>query len=152
MARSPFSGMMFRMDAQQPGGAMVAVYSHSPDGIRYLLLHNSDYAPGEAGDWAWGTPSGCREEGEDISACAARELYEESGIRGEPEPVEIENVNWAVFTLQVPWGTRVELSTEHNDFAWVTVEDTRTMCRPEGLAISIRTAVQAVDDSTTRSS
>lgn len=132
------------MDVTQPSGAMVAVFSESPDGTRYLLLHNVDYEPGQDGDWAWGPPSGCLEPGEDIAACAARELFEESGIRGEPVPVITEDVAWAVFLLDVPWGTEVELSSEHNGFAWVAREDMLTKCRPERLAVSIRTAVAAI--------
>lgn len=131
----------------KPNGAMVAVFSQSPEGRRYLLLHNVDYAPGQTGDWAWGSPSGCVEPEEDISACAARELLEETGIRATPVPVVTESIGWAVFFLEVPWGTRVELSpTEHNDFAWVTLDDAFTMCQPEQLAASLRTAVAAIQE------
>jgi hypothetical protein len=42
-------------------GAMVAVFGHSPDGPRHLLLHRADVPLGEDGDWAWGSPSGVRE-------------------------------------------------------------------------------------------
>ena len=134
----------------QPGGAMVAVFSQSPEGRRYLLLHNVDYQPGQTGDWAWGSPSGCWEPDEDIAACAERELFEETGIRATPVPVVTENTNWAVFFLEVPWGTPVQLSpTEHNDYAWVTPDDALTMCRPERLAASLRTATAAIDQCST---
>lgn len=137
------------MSDQQPSGAMVAVFSESPEGRRYLLLHNAEYAAREAGDWAWGPPSGCRESGEDIATCAARELFEETGIRGEPVPVVTAHIAWAVFILKVPRGISVELSTqEHNDFAWVTLEDAHTMCRPERLAVSLRTAAEAIQEPT----
>jgi 8-oxo-dGTP pyrophosphatase MutT (NUDIX family) len=71
-------------DRVSPMGAMVAVISHAPDGPRYLLLHRVEFH--ENGDWEWGSPSGAREPGEDMAVCAARELYEETGIRGEPHP------------------------------------------------------------------
>lgn len=126
---------------------MVAVFSESLEGRRYLLLHNTEYAAREAGDWAWGPPSGCREAGEEIATCASRELFEETGIRAEPVPVVTENVTWAVFILQVPTGISVELSPEeHNDFAWVPLEDAHMMCRPERLAVSLRTAVDAIHE------
>lgn len=44
--------------SNHPNGAMVAVFSQSDEGRRYLLLHNVDYALGEEGDWAWGSQSG----------------------------------------------------------------------------------------------
>jgi 8-oxo-dGTP pyrophosphatase MutT (NUDIX family) len=131
----------------QPNGAMVAVFSQSPEGRRYLLLHNVDYALEQTGDWAWGSPSGCLEPDEDIAACAARELFEETGIRATPVPVVTADIDWAVFFLEVPWGTRVKLSpTEHNDFAWVPIDDALAMCRPERLAASLRRATDAIQE------
>jgi 8-oxo-dGTP pyrophosphatase MutT (NUDIX family) len=135
----------------EPNGAMVAVFSQSPDGRRYLLLHNVEYARGQTGDWAWGPPSGCLEPGEDIAACAARELLEETGIRATPVPVVTENIDWAVFFLEVPWGIRIELSpTEHNDFAWVTIDEAFRRCRPERLTASLRTATVAIHENLLR--
>jgi 8-oxo-dGTP pyrophosphatase MutT (NUDIX family) len=94
--------MLFSMSGvRNPGGAMTAVISDSPEGPRYLLLHNAETT--DDGDWAWGSPSGCLEPGEDIAGCAARELFEETGIRGEPIPVITEDIDWAVFRLRVPW-------------------------------------------------
>ncbi|GAA4995425.1 hypothetical protein GCM10023317_24590 [Actinopolymorpha pittospori] len=123
---------------------MVAVISQSPDGPRYLLLHSAEYVPGKAGDWEWGPPSGCIEPDEDIATCATRELFEETGIRGEPQPVATEDIGWALFFLNVPWGTAVRLdAAEHNDFAWVTFEDACRMCRPERVAEGFRIAVEA---------
>lgn len=127
----------------QPGGAMVAVISESPDGARYLLLHSAE---GAVGDWEWGSPSGCLEPGEDIAACAARELFEETGIRATPEPVVTRDIGWAVFFLEVPWGTPVVLSAaEHDDFAWVEVDEAYRLCRPERQAASFRIAVAAIE-------
>lgn len=57
---------------------------------------------GETGDLVWGCPSGCREAGEDIGMCAARELWEETGIRADPTPVVTQDIGWALFRLQVP--------------------------------------------------
>ncbi|WP_152362232.1 NUDIX domain-containing protein [Microlunatus speluncae] len=137
---------------RKPGGAMAAVISESPEGLRYLLLHNADYLPGQPdGDWSWGPPSGCREPFDaDIAACAARELFEETGISGEPVPVITEDIDWAIFYLRVPWGTAVRLDpAEHNDYAWCTVEEATRRCRPERLAESFRHAVAATRQSPT---
>ena len=124
---------------------MVAVYSDSPQGRRHLLLHNVDVPVGEIGDWTWGSPSGCREPDEDSAGCAARELFEEAGIRGEPVPVVTEQIAWAVYALEVPWGTEVTLSSEHNDFTWATREQMVEWCQPERLAVSVGAALAAID-------
>lgn len=127
-----------------PTGAMVAVISQSPEGVRHLLLHAADKAPGEAGDWAWGSPSGVREPGEDVAACAARELFEETGIRGEPHPVVTEGIGWALFFLEVPWGTDIRLDdAEHNDYTWADFDVAYDMCRPQRVADGFRIAVDA---------
>lgn len=128
-------------DGQRPGGAMVAVVSNSPHGQRHLLLHSAE---GNVGDWEWGSPSGCLEPGESIAECAARELVEETGIVADPEPVATENIGWAVFILEVPWGTRVRLSHEHDDFAWVSLDEAMRRCRPERHAASFRLAMGAI--------
>jgi 8-oxo-dGTP pyrophosphatase MutT (NUDIX family) len=128
-------------DGIQPSGAMVAVVSSSPEGPRYLLLHSAE---GNVGDWEWGSPSRCIEPGEGVAECAARELLEETGIDGEPKPVVTQNIGWAVFFLDVPWGTRVKLSHEHDDFAWVSLGEAHRLCRPERQAESFRLAVNAI--------
>lgn len=137
--------MLASMDGvRNPGGAMTAVISDSPEGPRYLLLHSAETA--DEGDWAWGSPSGCLEPGEDIAACAARELFEETGIRAEPIPVIIENLDWAVFRLRVPWGTPVRLNLqEHKGFEWVEVDEARRRCRPERQTRSFELAVAAIE-------
>lgn len=123
-------------------GAMTLVISESPDGRRYLLLHNSEFAIGEDGDWAWGAPSGCREPDETIMECAVRELAEETGIVSNPCPV-LTNASWAIFFLLVPWGTSVKLDpSEHNSYMWATEEELRILCRPSRLLASHLLAMQ----------
>lgn len=57
----------------------------------------------------------------------------------------IEDIDWAIFYLRVPWGTAVELDpAEHNDFAWVDAEEAAGRCRPERLARSVRILLDAV--------
>jgi 8-oxo-dGTP pyrophosphatase MutT (NUDIX family) len=128
--------------ATMPKGAMVAVFSRSPDGPRFLLLHNAEAL---VGDWEWGSPSGCREPGEDIAECAARELFEETGIRAEPQPVVTSDVDWAVYYLEVPWATPVTLSREeHDEFVWASIEDAHRRVAPERQAVTFRAAVRAI--------
>jgi 8-oxo-dGTP pyrophosphatase MutT (NUDIX family) len=104
--------------------------------VRVLLLRSADVADG--GDWAWVPPGGGREPGEEIAACAARELVEETGIVGIPAPVEVDDVGVAVFRLVVPWGTPVRLSDEHSAYEWVDREGVEQRCRPAPLLESVR--------------
>lgn len=134
------------MDSQTPGGAMVCVTSRTPDGVRFLFLHNAEHPVGVDGDWAWGPPSGCREPGEAIGDCAARELREESGIEATPVPVRTEGVFWAVYRLEVPWPCPVTLDpAEHNAFAWFDRDQARQRSRPDALAESFALATEAID-------
>lgn len=127
---------------RRPSGAAVAVVSHSPDGPRHLILQSCEVPPGE--EWSWGSPSGCLEPGEDIATCAARELYEETGIRAEPLPIATEDIGWALFYLEVPWGTAVRLDpAEHTRFNWVTFDEACRRVRPALVADGLRRAVEA---------
>lgn len=129
-----------------PNGAMVAVYSDSPAGRRYLLLHSAEVPANDHGEWSWGFPSGCREPGERIGSTASRELMEETGIVGNPTPVVTDDVGWAVYHLAVPWGTSVRLAPgEHNEYDWVTVDEAIKRLRPKVLVESFQLALTAIE-------
>src|SRR5215467_11964263 len=89
---------------EPPHGATVVVASRAPGGWRYVLLHRAHRGPAWEGDWAWTPPSGSRKPGEEVAACAARELREETGLRAAPRPVAVDGVDRAVFSLEIPWG------------------------------------------------
>lgn len=129
-------------DGQRPGGAMVGPWSATR---RTVSVTSFSTAQKET----WGTGSGGRRRAassrESIAECAARELVEETGVVADPEPVATENIGWAVFILEVPWGTRVRLSHEHDDFAWVSQDEAMRRCRPERQAASFRLAMGAID-------
>lgn len=130
-----------------PNGAMVAVHSDSPDGRRYLLLHNAEVPANDAGEWEWGFPSGCREPGERIDTTASRELHEETGIVGDPTPVITRDIVWAVYYLRVPWGTSIRLAPdEHNEFDWVTLDVAIQRLKPDVLVQSLRLVLTAIDN------
>ncbi len=128
---------------ERPHGATVVVASQSPDGWRYLLLHRAHHGPQFEGEWAWTPPAGARFPDEDIAACAARELEEESGLRGMPKPLTVEDVEWAVFELVVPWGTAVVVDgVEHDRYEWLALDDACSRCLPAVVADSLRLAAR----------
>jgi 8-oxo-dGTP pyrophosphatase MutT (NUDIX family) len=119
------------------------VVSKSPEGWRYLILHRAHHGPEFDGEWAWTPPAGARLPGEDVAACAARELEEESGLRGTPKPLLVEDVEWAVFELVVPWGTPISVDgVEHDRHEWVTLEEACSRCLPAIVAESLRLAAR----------
>jgi 8-oxo-dGTP pyrophosphatase MutT (NUDIX family) len=129
---------------ERPYGAVTVVASRVPDGWRYLLLHRAHKGAAWVGDWAWTPPSGARKPGEAVAACAARELEEETGLRGSPQPVLTHDTDWAVFALEVPWGTVVAADgTEHDRLEWVTYAEARRRCQPAMVADSFAAACAA---------
>ena len=130
----------------RPHGATIVVASLAPSGWRYLLLHRAHRGPAWEGDWAWTPPAGSRKPDEAVTACATRELLEETGLRAVPRPVVTAEVGWAVFALEVPWGTPITVDgTEHDRADWVTFAQARRRLRPAALLSSFVTACEASD-------
>jgi 8-oxo-dGTP diphosphatase len=84
----------------------------------------------------WDIPGGWAEEGEDFAVAAARETQEEAGIIIAPKKLQLVytqhaikqpkgqplNVIWLFFIGNVV-SDSVELSSEHNEFQWMTLEE-----------------------------
>jgi 8-oxo-dGTP pyrophosphatase MutT (NUDIX family) len=80
-----------------------------------------------------------------VTACAVRELREETGLVASPRPVVTEDTDWAVFTLEVPWGTEIAVDgTEHDRFEWVTVAEVLRRSRPAAVSESFSTGCAAM--------
>jgi ADP-ribose pyrophosphatase YjhB (NUDIX family) len=106
-------------------------------------MHRAHHGLDFEGDWAWTPPAGARFPGEDISVCAARELQEESGLCGRPQPLVVENVDWAVFELVIPWGTAIVIDgVEHDRYEWLTLEEACSRCLPTVVGDSLRLAAR----------
>jgi 8-oxo-dGTP pyrophosphatase MutT (NUDIX family) len=130
---------------EPPHGATIVVASRAPAGWRYLLLHRAHHGADWAGDWAWTPPAGSRKPGEEVAACASRELREETGLTATPQPVRTGDVTWAVFALAVPWGATVLVDgTEHDRAEWVSYDEARQRCLPAVVAEAFTEACQAV--------
>ena len=77
--------------------------------------------------------------------CVARELREEVGWCASPRPVVTDDVDWAVFALEVPWDTEVVVDgEEHDRFEWVSFAEARRRCRPAELTASFLTGYEAL--------
>lgn len=71
---------------EPPYGAAVLVWARTPTGPLFLLLHRAHLESPDARDWAGGPPAGARLPGEEIAACAQRELREETCLEAEIAP------------------------------------------------------------------
>ncbi|MBA2521662.1 MAG: NUDIX domain-containing protein, partial [Chloroflexia bacterium] len=107
--------------AREVSGAVIVVWRRQSAGMEFLVLHRAANGPSFAGDWAWGPPSGVLEPGESIAQCATRELFEETGLTLSPRQIGALPVRWPVFLAEAPANAMVQLSLEHDLFAWVSL-------------------------------
>jgi 8-oxo-dGTP pyrophosphatase MutT (NUDIX family) len=114
---------------EAPFGAMVVVVRRRD----VLLLRRAAAPKDAAGDWVWTPPSGARQPGETIDACAIRELVEETGLAGRT-PRLVSAADWAIYRVDVPDGVQIRLDAEHSEYRWVSVDEARVLCRPARVA------------------
>ncbi|XP_077581781.1 bis(5'-nucleosyl)-tetraphosphatase [asymmetrical] isoform X1 [Stigmatopora nigra] len=124
-----------------------------PDNIEYLLLQTS------YGAHHWTPPKGHVDPGEDDLTTALRETKEEAGlgaddleviegflkelryeVRGRPKEV----IYWLA-ELRDP-GMEVTLSTEHQNYRWVPLEDACSLARHEDMQNTLRAAHKHLGD------
>jgi 8-oxo-dGTP pyrophosphatase MutT (NUDIX family) len=118
------------------------VYRGDAPGRRWLILRRA-CAPADDADWAWGPPAGVRLAGEEIDACARRELFEETGLSLDPEPVDTSR-SFALYVAECPRGAHVHMSDEHDRFRWVPLHEALRRCRPDGVKSGLLLAARAV--------
>jgi len=111
-----------------PRVEVAACYVESDE--RLLLLLN---APGDAEAGSWGVPAGKLKPGETAWECAARELFEETGIAVDLSKIQslgslfirkpdIDYV-FHMFRIKVDTRQAVRLSSEHQSYRWVTAKE-----------------------------
>jgi 8-oxo-dGTP pyrophosphatase MutT (NUDIX family) len=111
-----------------PLGVLVVVVRDAPRGFKeFLVLH--DAGEGD-GDWAWGPPRGTRVESETADECAVRELRAETGLSLPVSATDLGSDVCPVYIAEAPDGVAIQLSGEHDEFAWVSAERAAEMCKP----------------------
>jgi 8-oxo-dGTP pyrophosphatase MutT (NUDIX family) len=124
--RTTWDGLF--ISEEPPHGATVVVFRRTGDRTEYLVLRRALDHGGD-GDWAWGPPAGARLPGEDVDACARRELEEETGLRLTLHSVAHDPA-WASYWAEAPAGATVMLSEEHDAFEWVDRAEAARRCQP----------------------
>lgn len=122
------------------------VWRRTPNGPEVLMMLRVP----EHGRW-WQSVTGMVEPGESLEAAAHREVFEETGLRGHLEPLDLTHsfwvdpafVRWAneeprfntetTFACEVPSNSEITLSpTEHTEWAWCSIEEARSRVPWEG--------------------
>jgi 8-oxo-dGTP pyrophosphatase MutT (NUDIX family) len=126
-----------------PLGVAVDVWRRSGSLLEFLVLHRALWGPDFEGDWAWSTPGGGLEPGEDPRSAAGRELQEETGLSLELLTTGCGPPTTVVFSAEAHVGAAIVLSPEHDRFDWLTPGEARLRCLPlwanEHLACVART-------------
>ncbi|MDQ3694921.1 MAG: NUDIX domain-containing protein [Chloroflexota bacterium] len=122
------------------------VWRRQGAGMEFLVLHRAANGPSFAGDWAWGPPSGVLEPGESIAQCAARELFEETGLTLAPRQIQALPIGWPVFLAEAPANALVQLSREHDLFAWVSLDRAAERTMPELVRNQLLTAAREIPE------
>ena len=107
------------------------------DGHEFLTLRAA--GADDDADWAWRPPSGTFEVDETAEACAVRELFEETRLQ---LPLErIASADYPTFVVEVPAGTTIELSDEHDRYDWVPAGELIRRARPSWVGAGIRASL-----------
>lgn len=131
--RTTWDGMP--VASRPPFGASVVVYrsveSEDPLArVEFLLLHRSYNGADYHGEWAWTPPSGARYPGEQVEACARRELEEETGLSLALLPLESASSDWALYLARAERDHRPHLSLEHDRCRWAALPLALELCFP----------------------
>jgi 8-oxo-dGTP diphosphatase len=115
----------------KPWGISVRAILEDPQG-RWLLIRRSNECRSFAGYWE--LPGGKMDRGESIDSALRREVREETGLLVEPRAVagmterDRENLHVVAiyFTTRLVGG-KIALSSEHDEFRWVSVQEMQKM-------------------------
>ena len=109
---------------------VIVVWRRTHDGVEWLVLHRSHFAPQFGGDWAWTPPSGVLDEGESEAGGAWRELREETGLEQACVRTPCGDGAIVVFHAEVDRDAEVRLSAEHDAYRWLPLDEARALCLP----------------------
>jgi 8-oxo-dGTP pyrophosphatase MutT (NUDIX family) len=125
-------------------GAVIVVYRVRDGILDFLLLHRSYFVPEFSGDWAWGPPSGTRQEIESIETCAERELLEETGFQLSVRRTLAGSDKWWVYVAEASPDGNPVMSDEHDRYVWLQSDVAEQLISPAIVRSQFVGAVQHI--------
>ena len=111
---------------------------------KILILRRGKSAPWMPGRYC--LPGGKVEFNEELKDCAARELYEETGIKLSNQELTPINIKYSDKYSKVVWfaysNNDVALNWEHDDYLWVNFSEFLNLESVPGLKTTIKTLVK----------
>jgi lipoyl(octanoyl) transferase len=127
-------------------------WRRTPKGPQVLMMLRQP----DQGLW-WSSVTGMVEPGESLEETATRELREETGLSGKPQPLNLEHTFCidpriihlpegelrfnleTCFHIEVPADQKVRLATdEHSEYRWCTLEEAAQLMRWEGSMAALK--------------
>ncbi|MCX8229415.1 MAG: NUDIX domain-containing protein [Planctomycetota bacterium] len=130
--------------------AGIVLWRAGQQGPEFLMLRNALHL-------SWGFPKGQLKKGESLQAGACREVLEETSVNLLPQDLHPDFADASLyqpmptywkravhFLAEIPTDTAIHLSDEHNELAWLTLPQAKSILKHQNLIRTLTLAAYLV--------